>query len=154
MSLAVTHLIGFGARRSASGPSTWTFTYISGPYSGFPVPTQALLSDGGTAIGSSFAAGTNTGSQHLRADFGSTVTVANVYLRDTQASGWGSSYTNGAYIEYSIDGSSWTLLATASGHSAGNLVTYPAGISARFVRLRGDPGTPNNWCACGDFYFN
>lgn len=142
--------------RLASGsgtPTTWTFSYTSGPYSGFATPNQSNMSDGSTAIGSSFGSSSTGTTQELRADFGSTVTVSNVYLRDTQAAGWGSAYTNGAAIEYSTDGSSWTLLANASGHSGGNLVTYTAGVSARYVRIRAQ-ATLSNWCACGDFYFD
>lgn len=135
----------FAAARSA--PTNWTFTSQNRWY-GLQNPTKAQMSDGNT---SSTYWGSGQGDSWLRADFGDVVYVSTAVIASaTEASeSWDVSHTNGAQIQVSIDGSSWTTLATCSGHSHGVAKTYTLNAEARYVRVyRND-----TYLGVGDFWF-
>ena len=132
------------ARRA---PTNWTFTSADWTY-GLQNPTKAQMSDGNTSS-TYFGSGSLGG--WLRADFGDVVFVSTAVIASaTEASeSWGVAYTNGAQIQVSIDGSSWTTLATCSGHSHGVAKTYTLNAEARYVRVyRND-----TYLGVGDFWF-
>lgn len=131
-------------------PTTWTFTTTYPPYSGSFAPSQANMSDGVTT-GSYYAAGTNATSW-VKADFGSAVTLSNVYLADAGGvGGWGAGFINGAVVAGSNDDSSWTTIATAASHAGdGAERTYAVSGSYRYVRVQ----LSSLWIALSQFRFN
>ena len=132
------------ARRA---PTNWTFTSADWNY-GLQNPTKEQMSDGNT---SSTYFGSGSFGGWLRADFGDVVFVSTAVIASaTEASEyWAVAYTNGAQIQVSIDGSSWTTLATCSGHSHGVAKTYTLNAEARYVRVyRND-----TYLGVGDFWF-
>lgn len=135
---------------TVSLPVSWTFTTSHSPYSGSVAPTQSNMSDGVTT-GSYYAADTNATSW-VKADFGSNVTLSNVYLADAGGvNGWGAGFLNGAVVAGSTDDSSWTTLATAASH-AGNGAerTYAVSGSYRYVRVQ----MSSLWIALSQFRFD
>jgi YD repeat-containing protein len=91
--------------------------------------------------------GTNT---YIQADLGSTQTVNHIRIASAPLSapgGWGAAYTNGAHIEYSTNGTTWTSGGTVSGVVDGSYSDFTLGVSARYVRLRMD----SNYLGLGDF---
>ena len=132
------------ARRA---PTNWTFTSADWNY-GLQNPTKAQMSDGNTSS-TYFGSGSLGG--WLRADFGDVVFVSTAVIASaTEASeSWGVAHTNGAQIQVSIDGSSWTTLATCSGHSHGVAKTYTLNAEARYVRVYRD----DMYLGVGDFWF-
>lgn len=135
----------FAAARRA--PTNWTFTSANWGY-GLQNPTKAQMSDGNT---SSTYFGSLSGTSWLRADFGDVVFVSTAVIASaTEASeSWVVAYTNGAQIQVSIDGSSWTTLATCSGHAHGAPKTYTLNAEARYVSVYRD----SSYLGVGDFWF-
>lgn len=123
--------------RGAGGgsPTTWTFTTSHPPYAGSSAPTQANMSDSNAAT---YYAANTAVTSWVKADFGANVTLSNVYLADAAGNnGWGATYLNGAVIAGSTDDSSYTTLATASGHTSnGAELTYAVSGSYRYVRVQ------------------
>lgn len=132
------------ARRA---PTNWTFTSADWAY-GLQNPTKAQMSDGNT---SSTYWGSWGGTAWLRADFGDVVFVSTAVIASaTETSeGWDVSYTNGAQIQVSSNGSSWTTLATCSGHQHGVPKAYELNAEARYVRVYRN----NTYLGVGDFWF-
>lgn len=100
--------------------------------------TATNMRDGLTTTG----AGTNSGTEWIRADLGSAKNISRVTLRGGNITNWGAvaAYLNGAVIQYSLDGSTgWTTVATVSGISdAGSAppVNFDfTGVSARYWRI-------------------
>lgn len=135
----------FAAARRA--PTNWTFTSANWGY-GLQNPTKAQMSDGNT---SSTYFGSLSGTSWLQADFGYVVFVSTAVIASvTETSeGWGVSHTNGAQIQVSSDGTSWTTLATCSGHAHGVAKAYALNAEARYVRVYRD----SSYLGVGDFWF-
>lgn len=135
----------FAAARRA--PTNWTFTSANWKY-GLQNPTKAQMSDGNTSS-TYFGA---YGSSWLRADFGDVVFVSTAVIASaTEASEyWDVSHTNGAQIQVSSNGTSWTTLATCSGHAHGAPKTYALNAEARYVRVYRSDG---EYLGVGDFWF-
>ena len=132
------------------GPVSWTFTYSS-LRSSTTAPTQAGLSDEtATTYWGNASAETNP---FLRADFGEPRALSYIrFLAAPAAASWGPTYTNGADLQYSLDGTSWTTITTISGASETFMSTYilPSAVEARYVRLY---KAGSSYLACGDLSF-
>ena len=132
------------------GPVSWTFTYSS-LWSSTTAPTQASLSDE-TAATYWGNASTET-NPFLRADFGELRALSYIkFLAAPASASWGPTYTNGADLQYSLDGTSWTTIITISGASETVMSTYilPSAVMARYVRLY---KAGSSFLACGDLSF-
>lgn len=140
----------FAAARRA--PTNWTFTSGRWAY-GLQNPTKAQMSDGNTSSTYFGSDVSSAGSPAwLRADFGYVVFVSTAVIASaTEASGgWDVDHTNGAKIQVSSDGTSWTTLATCSGHAHGAPKTYALNAEARYVRVYRSDG---EYLGVGDFWF-
>lgn len=149
------------AGSNAPAPSTWTFTYSS-LYTPLAtsLPTQATLSDNNTATyWGSNASETNGQYIFLRADFGSTKTLGFISYRiGPSSSGWDQSYTNGADLQHSLDGVSWTTATTISDADATTRTfTLPTPVQARYVRIaavkNNSMGGVRSYIAVSEFFF-
>ena len=140
---------------------SWTFT-VSSTYSGLTghTGTQSFNS-GGLADAASNNANANsiwgsaagTGFQYITADFGEVVTLSQIVVASAWASalgGWGASYTNGAQIHTSTDGSTWTLLTTLSVSNDNEQTINVGPLDCRYVRA----SKTNQYLALGTFKFN
>lgn len=133
------------------GPVTWTFTYSS-LYAPLSPPTQATLSDESSAT----YWGNSSGSENnpfIRADFGAPITLSYIrYMAASTAASWGPSYTTGADLQWSLDGTNWTTITTITTSSDTVVSTYvlPNAVMARYVRLYKSGAS---FLACGDFSF-
>ena len=140
------------AQSGSNAPTSWTFTYSS-KWGSAVVPTQANMSDGSAAT----YWGNDTSEPaeaFLRADFGSSKTLSSIGYRAAPASaGWGASYLDGATLEYSADGSSWTVATTvaSSSESSTSTFTLSSPVSARYVRVTKPKSAL--WLGIGDFFF-
>ena len=117
---------------------TWTFVHTNN-VAGLPAPTQATLS--GNVIDAATSFGCTGNTSYVRADFGEVRTINSVKLAaahpDTPG-GWTINDCNGASIQYSMDGTTWTRIAYAANHVAGETAPreYAAGgVQARHVRI-------------------
>lgn len=132
------------------GPTAWTFTYSS-IWGSATVPTQATMDDGN--INTYWGNASSENNPFLRADFGAPCALS--YIRYTPAptsASWGPTYTNGAELQYSLDGTSWTSIVTISGAVENVMSTYilPNIVMARYVRLYKAGAA---FLALGDFSF-
>ena len=85
--------------------------------------------------------GTNSGTnQAVTADLGSAQSIGSVSLGDISSAnpdGWGTSYTNGAIIEGSLDNSAYTVLNAGISYTVdGTTVSYPVSGTYRYIRIR------------------
>lgn len=152
------HLLKQQVVAGAAAPTAWTFTYSS-IYAGSSA-TQAALSDGNTETywGSD---GTEINGTYifLQADFGSTKTLSSISYRiGPGSSGWDQSYTNGADLQHSLDGVSWTTATTISNADATTRTfTLPTPVQARYVRIASVRnnliGAVNAYIAVSEFFF-
>lgn len=121
MSLAVTQLVGFGCKRSASGACSCTPSYvtgdrtasITGSASGITMNSGSMseLLDGSTSDNTGFWPSGMSSASYMQFDFGSgnsiKITETKVYQGPT-ATNWGTWKWQG-----SNDGSSWTDLTSS-----------------------------------------
>lgn len=152
-------LFAAAAASSVDAPTTWTFAVTStySTYSGHTGVQSAGV--GGLADGLFSSVGTvwgstneSTSSPSIMADFGRLVFVSSARIAPIPISfdGWGAYYTNGAILERSSDGSTWTTVTTISGAQDGVTKTIAVNAQARYIRLR-KPST--GYVAVGDFWF-
>lgn len=117
------------------GPVTWAFTYSS-LWAASGVPTQAKLEDG---VSSSYWGSEGSDlNPFLRADFGAPIVLSYVrYMPAAASESWGSTYTNGALLQYSLNGTTWVTLTTINDAVDEVITTFilPTVVSARYVRL-------------------
>lgn len=145
--------LGYEAGRKYNttlGPISWTFTYSS-LWSAITAPTQATMSDEtSTTYWGNASTETNP---FLRADFGAPITLSYIrFLAAPSAASWGPTYTNGADLQWSLDGTTWTTLTTISGASETVMSTFVLvnPVMARYVRLYKSGAS---FLACGDLSF-
>lgn len=78
----------------------------------------------------------------IQADLGSNQAVSRIDVAPADQSapgGWGAPYLNGARVEYSTNGSSWTTVATISGAVDGSYSSISlGGATVRYIRIRMD----------------
>jgi len=88
----------------------------------------------------------------IQADLGEIRFVTTVNVRDCNNTfgGFDATYTNGCSLQISHDGSNWTTVATLSGHTGGNDVTYSINSTARYVRVF----RTGNYAAASEFKFS
>lgn len=134
------------------GPIGWTFTYSSiwSAVASTP-PTQANMSDETNAT--YWGNASTESNPFLRADFGEPRTLSYIrYLAAPTSASWGPTYTNGADLQWSLDGSTWTTITTISNASETVVNTYvlPNSVMARYVRLYKSGAA---FLACGDLSF-
>jgi hypothetical protein len=132
------------------GPTTWTFTYSS-LWPSTTAPTQAGMSD---ETATTYWGNANTeANAFLRADFGAPCALSYIkFLAAPASASWGPTYTNGADLQYSLDGTNWTTITTISGASETVMSTYilPNVVMARYVRLF---KASSSYLAVGDLSF-
>jgi hypothetical protein len=100
---------------------------------------------------SASVAATNTGAEEwIMADLGMVRPIVSVHVAPIPSSfgGWGTAYINGATIECSTDGSSWSTIGSVSGTSEGQATAFAVDASCRYVRLI----NYNNYVAVGEFW--
>lgn len=125
---------------TSSAPTTWTITQSS-VYSGTTAATQANMhTNSGTYPAGCY---TNSGSPaHMTATFPAMALVTSVKLKacnePAQNEGWDESYLNGATLQYTTDGTTWTNVATVSGHTSGETAfkDYPVNQNCLGVRVQ------------------
>ena len=118
-------------------------------YTGLTTPGG--MRDGVFDIASSIH-GTNLETNaYVVVDLGSAQTVSRVELAPASATapgGWGAAYLNGAVVERSTDGSTWTSVTTVAGAFDGSYVPISLGnATTRYVRVRMASG----YLGLGDF---
>jgi len=120
----------------------WGYFYTASQLSEYSAPllsaTWSNLTDGSGVSGGA----TNSGTQWIQADLGSTQSVSSVRVGGgTLPAGWGgvASYLNNRLIQYSNDGANWTTAVTITGvtdSGANQFVTFSfASVSARYWRI-------------------
>jgi YD repeat-containing protein len=127
---------------SASSSYPISYTGLSGSGSG--------MRDGVFGSISSMHGTNSQTNAFIRADLGSVQNVGYIRIASAPTSapgGWGATYTNGAAIEYSSDGTNWTGAGTVTGVVDGSYSTFNINANARYVRLRRASG----YVGLGDF---
>lgn len=135
---------------TSSAPATWTITQSS-VYSGTTAATQANMhTNSGTYPAGCY---TSSGSPaHMTAMFPVVAFVTAIKLKacnePAQNEGWNESYLNGATLQYTTDGTTWTNVATVSGHTSGETAfkDYPVNQNCLGVRV-----INSGWLAIGQF---
>jgi len=94
--------------------------------------------------------GTNTGTDEwIQMDLGSVQSISDVIVAPIGSGfgGWTAGNLDGATLERSDDGTTWTAITTISGSTAGSYLTVAVSASARYLRLR-----KTGYLGIGDFY--
>ncbi len=126
-----------------SASSTYSsYTGLSG--------TGAGMRDGVYNLSNSVHGTNYEASAWIVMDLGSSQSVDKVTLVPIPSSfdGWGVAYLNGATLERSPDGMSWTGIGTVSSTTEGVPVQVTVGVTTRYLRVR----IANNYLGVGDFY--
>ena len=100
--------------------------------------TNATMTNGVTAEATS--TGTDfDGPSFVTMDLGAILPVATIYVgsdfANTLGGGWGPSYTADADLEYSTDGSSWTIITSPIGAFTSGLKGFSVDFFARYIRI-------------------
>ena len=112
--------------------------------------TNATMTNGVTAEATS--TGTDLDSpSFVTMDLGAILPVATIYVgsdfANTLAGFWGPSYTENADLEYSTDGSSWTIITSPIGSFTSGLKGFSVDFFARYIRI-----VANDYIALTEFY--
>ncbi len=122
---------------------------VSGDYSVSETGKDGPGLRDGTYTGAASVWGSpNTTDGWIYADLGAAYN--DVIIEVTERTDWGASYTNARVIEYSTNASTWYNWGTMSGHVGAPKEYDLTGVTARYVRLRYQDGSPN-WLGVGDF---
>jgi hypothetical protein len=128
------------ASAESAGINISAITYSqTSVYPGNSAATNATMTNGVSA--ETLATGLNpTGTQWIQMDFGAVYSVANVVVgsdfANTLVGGWGKTFAENISIEYSSDGSSWSVGGNTGVFSTA-IKTIGVSFSARYVRLIG-----------------
>ena len=122
----------------------------SSALAGSAAPTVATMRDGVFDNRASIGATASQTDAWIQADLGSVKTVAMVKLAAANDPSWplDASTTNGASLEYSTDGATWTTASAVSSAYPGAYLPITVNASARYLRLH-RPGSGQ--VALGDF---
>ena len=84
-------------------------------------------------------------------DLGSSKSVGKVVIAPITASwdGWNAAYLNGATLEYSDNGSSWTFVQIITAAADGQAAEYNINTTTRYIRIHRPTGS---WLGVGDFF--
>ncbi|WP_409437966.1 discoidin domain-containing protein [Sphingopyxis sp. JAI128] len=131
-------------------PASYSASSTYGGYTGLVGNGSAMHDEayaGATSVHGT-AAGDYT--PWIQMDFGSERSVGSGVVApiSTAYGNWGPSYLNGAVLQRSTDGASWTTVTTVSGAADEVRTAIVVNATARFIRLT----KSNRWLAVGDFY--
>jgi hypothetical protein len=102
--------------------------------------TNAGMTNGNAAETLQTGTNTNTPFAYVQMDLGELCSVANIVIgcdfTNTLAGSWGQIYTASKPVEYSVDGTSWTLAVTTPAVFTSAINTYPVSFNARYIRIR------------------
>jgi hypothetical protein len=97
-------------------------------------------------------AATNSETQpYIRMDLGASYAVASVIIGTATSAipgGWNRNYTSNKSVEYSADGTNWTLAFTTPSYAADGIYTETVSFTARYIRLT----APSGYLAMSEFY--
>lgn len=130
-------------------PVSFSSTSNYGGYTG--LTTTGGMRDGNFNSSNSIH-GTNSGSNEIiQANLGTSQAISRIDIASADASapgGWGAFYTNGAIVEYSNDGVTWTSAGTVSGVVDGSYTSISlGGATMQYIRLVRTSG----YLGMGDF---
>jgi YD repeat-containing protein len=133
-------------------PTAWSASSNAGGYTGL---TNAGMSDGVFSGTSSSWDTAYDSTAFIQADLGTAQPIGYIRIADMPYTYCGNqigpSLLNGANVQYSTDGTTWTTLTQVSGVTDGTYTQINfGGVSARYVRLEENPG-PLFGLAVGDF---
>jgi hypothetical protein len=130
-------------------PVSFSTTSNYGSYTG--LTTSGGMRDGNFNSVNSIHGTQNGATEIIQANLGTSQAISRIEIASADASapgGWGSSYTNGAVVEYSNDGVNWTSVGTVSGVVDGSYTSISlGGATMLYIRLR----MTSNWLGMGDF---
>lgn len=138
-----------GSGGSIITPTAYTTSSTYSSYTGLS-GTGAGMRDGVYNLSSSVHGTNYETSPWIVMDLGSSQSVDKAVLVPIPFSfdGWGVSYLNGATLEKSADGMSWTSVGTVTSTTEGVPVQVTVGSSTRYLRVK----ISNNYLGVGDFY--
>ncbi|MCC6946394.1 MAG: discoidin domain-containing protein [Bradyrhizobiaceae bacterium] len=146
-----------GGTGAGSGDVFWRsgIAYsVSGNHANCIAPTETLMNDDDVTGNMSWGSASASGAQWIRADLGGVKSVNRIKIGGPlQCPGWTScsnSYYEGAELQISNDGSTWTTVKTftAGDYSNSTLMTHSFPTeNARYVRLYKN----NSWMCTGQF---
>lgn len=116
--------------------------------------TNAGMTNGNAAETLQTGTNLNTPFAYVQMDLGELCSVANIVIgcdfTNTLAGGWGQGFTASKPVEYSVDGTSWTLAVTTPAVFTSAINTYPVSFNARYIRIRAT--TTTEFLAVTEFY--
>ena len=130
--------------RTTGGPELTTTTFsASSNYGGYSGLTNyGAMRDANFLLGTSIHGTNYEVDAWIQVDLGASTAVSRVDVAPADPGapgGWGALYLNGAHVEYSTNGSTWTSAGTVSGAVDGSYFSVSlGGATARYVRLRMD----------------
>lgn len=146
---------------SINGSTTSAFSTY---YDGF-LTDESVMRDGSYSGSDNCAAAANCnfGSTEcdIRADFGEVINVTEINtacVPSTEPGGWGYTYTRDHDLEYSTDGSNWTVideepLEGTWTNPCGVTNSQNVDIDARYIRIHKEAGDAPNFLAMCEFWF-
>lgn len=118
-------------------PTGYTASSNAGGYTGLS-GIGAAMRDGLFNTSSTIHGTNNTASEWIKMDLGTSVYLASVVLvpaHNSAPGGWGYAYLNGATVERSTDGTTWTSVGTVSSTADDVPVKLTVNAMARYLRV-------------------